>query len=324
MIWNISGSADDLRYAFRSPGGAFGGPTTLTEPDGPLGPRVAIDQNGEAVAAWSALIAPTELVRWAAAPPGGPFGPPVPMPPGGPGVFNDLEMNAEGTALAFWVDTSGPVWEMRASSRSPGGIFGDPTALPGPTQGANVSGAAGAINAAGDAAAVWNGPDPVVAGPHDVPLLASVLEVPRPEAPPSIGGLRVVPRRFPVGQAPTAKISRNAGTTIRLRLSKPATLRLTVQRARPGVRVKVKGRSRCLPPTAQNRRRAQGKRRCTRFRKVGTLLRRNRSAGADKIRFSGRIGRKALRLGRHRIVAVAIDGASQRSSPRRAGFRVVK
>jgi hypothetical protein len=127
-----------------------------------------------------------------------------------------------------------------------------------------------------------------------------------------------------VGEAPTARISRKPGTTIRFRLSERATVRLTVQRARPGVRVKVKGRNRCLPATRRNRRRAVGKRPCTRFRKVGRIVRRNRRRGANRIAFSGRIGRKALRPGRHRIVAVAINRAKLRSQPRRAGFRVLR
>jgi hypothetical protein len=329
MIWNTPGAVMDLRYAFRAPGGPFGAPLTLPEPDNPLGPRVAIAPDGSAVAGWRSLISGSAHSRWAAAPPGGPFGPPIPIPPGGEGDLSDLEMSGQGTALALWVDTSaGPPFEMRASLRPPGGVFGEPAALPGPSQGAAFFGGSAAFDPEGNAAALWNGRDLEGTEPHDVPLLAALYDAPTLRAikatRPAISRLRVRPRQFPVGEAPTARISRKPGTTIRFRLSERATVRLTVQRARPGVRVKVKGRNRCLPATRRNRRRAVGKRPCTRFRKVGRIVRRNRRRGANRIAFSGRIGRKALRPGRHRIVAVAINRAKLRSQPRRAGFRVLR
>jgi hypothetical protein len=42
------------------------------------------------------------------------------------------------------------------------------------------------------------------------------------------------------------------------------------------------------------------------------------------VRFSGRLGRRALRLGRHRAVLTAVDAAGNRSAPARVGFRVVR
>jgi len=332
MIWNPSGSTTDLRYAFRSPGGNFGAPNTLFEPDNPLGPRVAIAPDGSTVAAWSSLIESKFFARWAAAPFGGPFGALTPIPPGGPGVVNDLAMSDRGTALALWVDETGLPFEARASLRPPEGVFGAPTALPGPQAGAALGGGVAAFNRDGNYAAVlWNGRDLEGPEPHDVPLLGAFLDATEAvpisgQGRPSITRLRVQPRRFRVGGAPTAQVSRKAGTTIRFRLSERATVSFVVQRRRPGIRVRVKGKVRCLPPTRGNRLRALRKGRCVRFKRVGRrpLVRRNRPSGANRIGFSGRVGRRALRPGPHRIVAVAVDEVGERSLPRRAGFRVLR
>jgi hypothetical protein len=54
-----------------------------------------------------------------------------------------------------------------------------------------------------------------------------------------------------------------------------------------------------------------------------TLVR-NVPAGRVRTKFSGRIGRKALRAGRYRATLVAADGAGLRSTARRITFRVVR
>jgi hypothetical protein len=53
---------------------------------------------------------------------------------------------------------------------------------------------------------------------------------------------------------------------------------------------------RCEIPT----RRLRNRRRCTRNKRAGGLTRRNLPAGPSAIRFSGRIGRRALAAGRYR------------------------
>jgi hypothetical protein len=230
--------------------------------------------------------------------------------------------------LALWVDTSEPTWEVQASLRPAEGTFGAPTPLPGPAQGAELSGAKGAFDPNDNAAAIWNGRDPLTGASHDVPLLVSVLDA---DVPPTLGvapritGLRVRPKRFSVGVAPTAKssASRKRGTTVRFSLSESATMRLTVQRRRPGVRVRSKGKLRCRPASKRNRARSTGKR-CSLYKRVGALVRRNRNAGPNRIKFSGRIGRKALKPGRYRFVAVATDQSGSGSAPKRAGFQVLR
>jgi hypothetical protein len=60
-----------------------------------------------------------------------------------------------------------------------------------------------------------------------------------------------------------------------------------------------------------------------RYRTVGTL-RRSGLEGPNRIRFTGRIGRRALRAGRYRAVLRAIDAAGNRSAPKVARFRIVR
>ncbi len=121
---------------------------------------------------------------------------------------------------------------------------------------------------------------------------------------PVVSGFAVSPARF----------RRTRGAWFRFRLSERSTARILLERALPGRRV---GR-RCVRPAATLRR----NRRCTRFRRAGTLTFRNRPAGANRIAFHGRIGRRALAVGSYRATITATDAAGNRSRPRRASFRV--
>jgi hypothetical protein len=110
---------------------------------------------------------------------------------------------------------------------------------------------------------------------------------------PLLSGFASTKKVFAVGRARTA-ISASAAhrTRFRYTLSEPARVTITVQRA-------LKGR----------------------YRTVGKLTRNGRQ-GANSTRFTGRIGRRALRPGRYRAVARATDAAQNRSAPSRARFRI--
>jgi hypothetical protein len=56
---------------------------------------------------------------------------------------------------------------------------------------------------------------------------------------------------------------------------------------------------------------------------IGTLLRRHRPAGVNTLRFTGRIGRRALRPGAYVAFIVATDLAGNRSPRRRTTFTIV-
>jgi streptogramin lyase len=109
------------------------------------------------------------------------------------------------------------------------------------------------------------------------------------------------------------------GTTIRYTLSEKATVKLRIERKLSGRRVK-KGKKRiCAKPTRKNRK----KRKCTRFKLAGTLTRSSKQ-GKNRVKFTGRIGRKALKVGSYRLVITAIDPAGNKSKAKTLSFRVVK
>ena len=103
----------------------------------------------------------------------------------------------------------------------------------------------------------------------------------------------------------------------RYTLSEPATVRIRIERARAGRRVRRNGKRRCVRPTRQNRRR----RRCTRYRFVARLSA-NEAAGRQSTRFSGRVRGRRLRPGRYRVRVRAIDAQGTESAERRITFRV--
>jgi hypothetical protein len=123
---------------------------------------------------------------------------------------------------------------------------------------------------------------------------------------PTISKLSLSRRRFKVGQ----------GTTISFRLSEAATARIVIDRPEAGRRVG----GRCRPAKRSLRKRA----RCTRYVQVGSLLKRNLRPGAQRVRFSGRLGSRALRAGVYRATVVATDPGGNRSRAARATFRIVR
>ncbi len=126
--------------------------------------------------------------------------------------------------------------------------------------------------------------------------------------------------RFRVGFPRTPLAARQlrtpAGSAFRFRLSEPASVTITIERALAGRRV---GR-RCRRPTPRLRQRS----RCTRYQRKGTLTRQNRPGGGNRVRFSGRIGVRALRAGSHRATIAATDAAGNASQRKRTGFRIVQ
>ena len=102
---------------------------------------------------------------------------------------------------------------------------------------------------------------------------------------------------FAVARASTPVAARaRGGTRLRYSLSERARVTVAIQRA-----VKRGGH--------------------VRYRTVGSL-RRDSAQGANTIRFSGRIGKRALRPGSYRAVIRATDAAGNRSRPRTVGLRV--
>jgi hypothetical protein len=110
------------------------------------------------------------------------------------------------------------------------------------------------------------------------------------------------------------------GTTIRYTLSEAAKVTLRFERKLKGRRVK-KGKKRvCAKPTRKNRK----KRKCTRYKRAGKTLVRTSKAGKNKVKFSGRIAKKALKRGSYRLTIVATDAAGNKSKAKRLNFKIVR
>jgi sugar lactone lactonase YvrE len=104
-------------------------------------------------------------------------------------------------------------------------------------------------------------------------------------------------------------------TRFRFRLSEAADVLIRIERALAGRRV----RGRCR---ATGRRTVPRRVRCKRLRRVVTL-RRWEPAGANRLRFSGRVRGRRLIAGSYRATAEAVDAMGNRSQPRSIRLRVV-
>jgi hypothetical protein len=133
---------------------------------------------------------------------------------------------------------------------------------------------------------------------------------------PLVFNFRAAPALFTVARAATPLAARLArGTRFRFALSEAARVTLKIQRVRAGRR----SGGRCVRPTPRLRHAA----RCKRHRTLGALAR-SAQSGTNSIRFSGRLGERALRRGRYRAQLRATDAAGNRSAPQGARFRIVR
>jgi hypothetical protein len=137
---------------------------------------------------------------------------------------------------------------------------------------------------------------------------------------PGVTGFGATNKTFAVntrGRAETSVTAAAAkkGTTFRYTLSEPARVVFTVEQATTGRRV---GRS-CRKPSRSNRKR----RKCTRYVLVGRFAQAS-TTGANRKAFSGRIGRKRMKPGKHRASLVATDTAGNKSAAKRLNLRVVR
>ena len=184
----------------------------------------------------------------------------------------------------------------------------------------------GPLNGAGQALAVFGeqlyaggtftsaGGDGQARSVASYPLRSATPMQPVDRTRPAISGYRLLPTAFRPLRSGRSIASRR-GTRVRYALSEPARTTFTVQVRRSGRRL---GR-RCVAPKRSNRR----KQRCHRFVKVGAFAH-SGVAGPNRLRFSGRVKRKALKRGRYRLLAVAVDAAGNRSTRRSRAFRIIR
>ena len=136
----------------------------------------------------------------------------------------------------------------------------------------------------------------------------------------------VTPNTFRVSAVRTPRGRRRprpVGTRVRFTLSRAASVRMTVELRTLGRRVRTRvGRrfvTRCLAATRARRRLA----RCTRFVSRGFITFTGR-AGANSVRFNGRVRGRALPAGVYRATLQATDSAGRRSNSRTVSFIVVR
>ena len=156
-----------------------------------------------------------------------------------------------------------------------------------------------------------------------------------PEPQPGPGGDTTRPTAdgFAVGDATLAP---GQGTSFTFSSSEAGIATLTVQKQVKGLKVRVRGRRRCVPQTrkrlrtlrrqagsAREFRRLLRRRRCRAYKRIGRI-RRAVQPGQNTIVFSGRIAGRRLRPGAYRALLVITDAAGNVSSVERVRFRVLR
>lgn len=135
---------------------------------------------------------------------------------------------------------------------------------------------------------------------------------PRDTAAPTVSGFAVTPTSFSAANIGPA-VSAAVGGRVTYRLSEPAKTTFKVERAVKGRR---KGRK-CVTKRAP-----RSGRRCIRYMAVKGSFTHNGTAGLNSFKFTGRVRNRSLRRGTYRLVALATDGAGNRSKPKRTAFRI--
>jgi hypothetical protein len=131
----------------------------------------------------------------------------------------------------------------------------------------------------------------------------------------ALTSLSVSPKSFRPRSAGGAIVSktkakRGGGATVRYELTAASTVAFTVERKLPGRRVGGK----CANPKPANR----GKKKCARFKALRGGFDDQGAAGPNSFKFSGRVGRKALKPGKYRLVGRA------EASVRRTRFTITR
>jgi hypothetical protein len=157
--------------------------------------------------------------------------------------------------------------------------------------------------------------DDAAGSPRSITLTGTGV---KPPPQPHVTGFKMRPSRFRRAKFATPVSARKhrvpRGSSFRYSLSEDASVKITIIQLRPGRRVA----GRCVRPTPKLR----SKHACMRSRKRGVLTRHG-LAGANKVPFSGRIGRKALPAGRYRAKIVATVTGAKPSAPRSVRFTIL-
>ncbi|RYC13329.1 PKD domain-containing protein [Nocardioides zhouii] len=148
-----------LQSATRSAGGAWTTPTTVAAIQ-PYNPRLAVDRAGNVTAIWARQEGGTtnRVIQTATRPAGGTWSAPVDLT--ATNRSSDLPqvaLDPAGNATAVWAGSNGTHTIIQSSTRPVGGSWAPPIDLSVP--GANAANPQVAIDAAGNAAALWTRPE---------------------------------------------------------------------------------------------------------------------------------------------------------------------
>jgi PKD repeat protein len=343
-----NGAYHPMVRAYANNGAASPGPVEPV-PGAPssFGPRVAVSNGGTALIAFEGFPDNTNRLPYLAVrPPAGPPGAAIAAGPassygsgvalGGSASGDGLLAYTTGDVTAIGVRARG--WDATAPQLSNVSIPGTATTGTPVAFGAQASDVWGPLSFGWDFGdGTDSGPSPshtfTTAGARSVTVTATdaagnsssqsgTVGVASAFVPsrPVLSRLSLSAKTFRVGKAATAisaKVRKKkipTGTTIRFKLDEAATVSIKIDRALPGRR---RGK-RCVAPTKKLTR----AKRCTRYVRAGTLKRKG-VAGANKVAFSGRIGKKALKPGSYRMTLVP-SASSATGSSKSIAFKIVR
>jgi hypothetical protein len=157
-VWTRSNGTNFIvQAAARPAGGAWQTPVDLSAAgqNASFRPQVAVDGQGNAVAVWFRFDGTSLIVQAAARPAGGVWQAPINLSAAGQDARgNAVAMDARGNAVAVWTRSNGTNDIVQAAARPAGGAWQTPVDLS--AAGQNAGDPVAAVNAQGNAVAVWN------------------------------------------------------------------------------------------------------------------------------------------------------------------------
>ncbi|MBK8293728.1 MAG: PD40 domain-containing protein [Solirubrobacterales bacterium] len=146
--------------------------------------------------------------------------------------------------------------------------------------------------------------------------------VPPAASKPKLSKVKLTNKKFRVAKKKTAKVAKSKkkkrtpkGTRIKFNVDVNASVTIKFQKKTKGRKYKGK----CRKATRKNKR----KKKCKRYVTAGKLKRKGLEAGAQRVYFSGRIGKKKLKPGKYRALLTAYNNVGASKTVRR-GFKVVR
>jgi hypothetical protein len=308
VAWeNVGGANRIVQAAVHSAAGAFSPPADLSAADvSAFSPRVAMDQEGDAVAVFARSSSTNDFVRAvgydAAAPQLRGLTVPATGVVGSPVSFSL-------SPLDVWSPLADTSWTFGDGTAATGTAPAHTYTAPG-TYTVGVSAADTLANRATVTRSISIAPPPSPSG-------SAGSDAPRKRQAVALTGLRLTPSAFRAASSgPSVKAAAaRTGARVSYMLNVAATVRATVQRATRGRRVG----KRCRKASRANRTRKS----CMRFVHVPGSFVRTRAAGADRFTFTGRIAGTALSPGRYRLL-LAPTADARTGVTKRASFRIVK